>query len=64
VRNDFSDWQEDVLAIIDAIQIPNKWALIRRPPLRHCSVGRGVTLPGGAFHPTLPILGQGANVTR
>ena len=61
-RNDFPDWHEDVLAIIDAIQIPYKWALIGRPPLRHCSVGR-VTLLGDAFHPTPPILGQGANMT-
>jgi salicylate hydroxylase len=60
-RNDFADWHEDVLAIIDAIQIPYKWALIGRPPLRHCSVGR-VTLLGDAFHPTLPIGGQGANM--
>jgi salicylate hydroxylase len=49
------------LAIIDAIDTPNKWALIGRPPLEHCSVGR-VTLLGDAFHPTLPILGQGANM--
>jgi salicylate hydroxylase len=61
-RNDFPGWHEDVLAIIDAIQIPYKWALIGRPPLRHCSVGR-VTLLGDAFHPTVPILGQGANMT-
>jgi salicylate hydroxylase len=60
-RNDFADWHEDVLAIIDAIQIPYKWALIGRPPLRQCSVGR-VTLLGDAFHPTLPIGGQGANM--
>jgi salicylate hydroxylase len=49
------------LAIIDAIDTPYKWALIGRPPLEHCSVGR-VTLLGDAFHPTLPILGQGANM--
>ena len=60
-RNDFADWHEDVLAIIDAIQIPYKWALIGRPPLRHCSVGR-VSLLGDALHPTVPILGQGANM--
>jgi salicylate hydroxylase len=60
-RRDFTDYHPDVLAIIDAIQIPYKWALIGRPPLRHCSVGR-VTLLGDAFHPTLPVLGQGANM--
>jgi salicylate hydroxylase len=30
--------------------------------LEHCSIGR-VTLLGDACHPTLPILGQGANMT-
>jgi salicylate hydroxylase len=60
-RGDFADWHGDVLAIIDAIDVPYKWALVGRPPLEHCSVGR-VTLLGDAFHPTLPILGQGANM--
>jgi salicylate hydroxylase len=60
-RGDFADWHEDVLAIIDAIDTPYKWALIGRPPLEHCSAGRA-TLLGDAFHPTLPILGQGANM--
>jgi salicylate hydroxylase len=60
-RRDFADYHQDVMAIIDAIQIPYKWALIGRPPLPHCSVGR-VTLLGDAFHPTLPVLGQGANM--
>ena len=60
-RADFADWHEDVLAVIDAAEIPYKWALIGRPPLQHCSDGR-VTLLGDAFHPTLPILGQGANM--
>jgi salicylate hydroxylase len=60
-RRDLADWHEDVLAIIDAIQTPYKWALIGHPSLQHCSVGR-VALLGDAFHPTLPILGQGANM--
>lgn len=60
-RGDFANWHEDVLAMIGAIDVPYKWALIGRPPLQHCSVGR-VTLLGDAFHPTLPILGQGANM--
>jgi salicylate hydroxylase len=61
-RNDFANWHEDALAIIEGIQTPYKWALIGRPPLQHCSVGR-VVLLGDAFHPTLPVLGQGANMT-
>jgi len=60
-RGDFADWHEDVLAIIEAVEVPYKWALIGRPPLQHCSAGR-VTLLGDAFHPTLPVLGQGANM--
>jgi salicylate hydroxylase len=60
-RQDFAGWHDDVLAVIDRIDIPYKWALIGRPPLQHCSSGR-VTLVGDACHPTLPILGQGANM--
>jgi salicylate hydroxylase len=60
-RGDFPNWHEDIHAIIDVIDIPYKWALIGRPPLQHCSAGR-VALLGDAFHPTLPILGQGANM--
>jgi 2-polyprenyl-6-methoxyphenol hydroxylase-like FAD-dependent oxidoreductase len=60
-HRDFADWHEDVLAVIRAIDIPYKWALIGRPPLQHCSTGR-VTLVGDACHPTLPVLGQGANM--
>ena len=60
-RADFANWHEDIHAIIDVIDIPYKWALIGRPPLQHCSAGC-VTLLGDAFHPTLPILGQGANM--
>jgi len=60
-KSDFDDWHEDVLAVIDAIDVPYKWALIGRPPLEYCADNR-VTVLGDAFHPTLPILGQGANM--
>jgi salicylate hydroxylase len=60
-HRDFANWHEDVLAVIRAIDIPYKWALIGRPPLQHCSIGR-VTLVGDACHPNLPVLGQGANM--
>jgi 2-polyprenyl-6-methoxyphenol hydroxylase-like FAD-dependent oxidoreductase len=60
-RRDFALWHEDVLAIIDAIDIPYKWALVGHPPLQHWSLGR-VSLLGDACHPTLPVLGQGANM--
>jgi salicylate hydroxylase len=61
-RRDFVAWHDDVQQIINCLDIPYKWALIGRPPLEHCSSGR-VTLLGDACHPTLPILGQGANMT-
>ncbi|HTI81558.1 MAG TPA: FAD-dependent monooxygenase [Acetobacteraceae bacterium] len=61
-RRDFADWHAEVVEVIDHLDVPYKWALIGRPPLEHCSVGR-VTLLGDACHPTLPILGQGANMT-
>lgn len=60
-RRDFPGWHEDVHAILDAVEVPYKWALLGRPPLEHCSVGR-VTLLGDACHPTLPTLGQGGNM--
>jgi len=60
-RRDFKNWHADVLGIIDCLDIPYKWALIGRPSLERCSAGR-VTLLGDAFHPTLPLLGQGANM--
>jgi salicylate hydroxylase len=60
-RKDFVNWHGDVLEVIDCLDVAYKWALIGRPPLEHCSAGR-VTLLGDACHPTLPILGQGANM--
>jgi salicylate hydroxylase len=60
-RRDFARWHADVLAIVDAIDIPYKWAMLGREPLPHWSVGR-VSLLGDACHPTLPFLAQGANM--
>ena len=56
---DFAGWHEDVQAMIRAIEVPYKWALMLRPPLERWSVGR-VTLLGDACHPTLPMMAQGA----
>ena len=50
-----------MLAIVDAIDVPYKWAMLGREPLQHWSVGR-VSLLGDACHPTLPFLAQGANM--
>jgi salicylate hydroxylase len=60
-RRDFLKWHEDVLAIVDAMDVPYKWAMLGREPLQHWSVGR-VSLLGDACHPTLPFLAQGANM--
>ena len=60
-RRDFEAWHADVLAIVDAIDVPYKWAMLGREPLERWSVGR-VSLLGDACHPTLPFLAQGANM--
>lgn len=56
---DFANWNEDVHALIRAIEVPYKWALMVRDPLQQWGRGR-VTLLGDACHPTLPFLAQGA----
>ncbi len=58
---DFAPWHEDVLTIIDAIDVPYKWAMRGREPLHRWSVSH-VTLWGDACHPTLPFLASGANM--
>ena len=58
---DFAQWHADVLTIVNAIDIPYKWAMLGREPLERWSVGR-VSLLGDACHPTLPFLAQGANM--
>jgi salicylate hydroxylase len=56
---DFVGWNDDVQQMIQAIDIPYKWALMTRAPLAKWSVGR-VSLLGDACHSTLPFLAQGA----
>jgi salicylate hydroxylase len=60
-RRDFAAWHADVLAVVGAIDVPYKWAMLGREPLERWSVGR-VSLLGDACHPTLPFLAQGANM--
>ena len=60
-RRDFFGWHPDVLGIVDAIEVPYKWAMLGREPLPQWSAGR-VSLLGDACHPTLPFLAQGANM--
>ncbi len=59
VRADFAGWHEDARAIVEAVDIPYKWALMLRQPMTRWSRGR-VTLLGDACHSTLPDLAQGA----
>jgi salicylate hydroxylase len=58
---DFVGWNDDIHTIIRNIAEPYKWALLGREPLTRFSHGRA-TLLGDAAHPTLPMLGQGANM--
>jgi salicylate hydroxylase len=59
LANDFRGWHPDVHAIIGAIDVPYKWALMVRPPMASWTKGR-ITLMGDACHPMLPLLAQGA----
>ena len=56
---DFKGWHGDVHELIENVEVPYKWALMARDPMRKWSYGR-VTLLGDACHPTLPFLAQGA----
>jgi salicylate hydroxylase len=58
-ERDFAGWNDDVHALIRAIDVPYKWALMQRAPLAQWSRGH-VTLLGDACHPALPFLAQGA----
>jgi salicylate hydroxylase len=58
---DFAGWNEDIHAIVTALDVPYKWALLGRNPLSHYCTKR-VCLIGDAAHPTLPFLAQGANM--
>jgi salicylate hydroxylase len=59
--SDFGGWHPDVHAMIRNIDVPYKWGLALRPPMREWSKGR-VTLLGDACHPMVPLLAQGANM--
>jgi len=56
---DFAGWHEDVHALIDSMDAPFKWGMVRRPRLDAWTVGR-ITLLGDACHAMFPFLAQGA----
>lgn len=61
MRSDFSDWNREIIAILDAADRSRcyKWALNNRAPVSNWSTPRA-TLIGDAAHPTLPYMAQGA----
>jgi salicylate hydroxylase len=59
LAHDFRGWNENVHAMIRAVDVPYKWALFSRPPMPAWTSGR-VTLLGDACHSMLPMLAQGA----
>ncbi len=56
----FAGWHPQVRELIAGTEQVFKWALFDRPPLTTWTRGR-VTLLGGAAHPMLPYMAQGAS---
>ncbi|SDB92535.1 salicylate hydroxylase [Raineyella antarctica] len=56
----FAGWHPAVTQMVGAVDIDQRWALMRRPPLRTWHRGR-VVLLGDAAHALVPHHGQGAN---
>ncbi len=59
LRGAFSEFHEDVRAVLAACPDVHKWALFERGPLPRWSEGN-VTLLGDACHPMTPYMAQGA----
>jgi 6-hydroxynicotinate 3-monooxygenase len=59
LRAAFSNFHEDVRAVLDACPAVYKWAIFERDPLPKWSEGH-VVLMGDACHPMTPYMAQGA----
>ena len=59
LRAVFSDFHEDVRAVLDACPSVHRWAIFARDPLPRWSKGN-VVLMGDACHPMEPYMAQGA----
>ena len=57
--HDFRNWNPLIHECIRRVEVPYKWALFARPPMKSWTKGR-VTLLGDACHSMLPMLAQGA----
>lgn len=60
VREPYRDWNEELLAVIDAAGSVTRWGLFDRDPIDKWSTAH-TTLVGDSAHPALPFMGQGAN---
>lgn len=56
----FAGWHPAVTQMIESVEVTQRWALMRRPPLSSWHRGR-VVLLGDAAHALVPHHGQGAN---
>ena len=56
----FAGWHPAVTQMLGAVEVTQRWALMRRPPLASWHRGR-VVLLGDAAHALVPHHGQGAN---
>jgi len=56
----FAGWHPAVTQMLEAVEVTQQWALMRRPPIRTWHRGR-VVLLGDAAHAFVPHHGQGAN---
>ncbi|MEM9551128.1 MAG: FAD-dependent monooxygenase [Pseudomonadota bacterium] len=61
LTNAFSDFSDDLRAVLEQVDAVHLWGLFRYPVATKWHAG-GVVLLGDAAHPTLPFLAQGANM--